>query len=167
MNIGNSTKEKKKLTVILIVPKPLIRHVAHPALPATRHLWRSVGGHPGPDLDAGAVRGVAHADVVHVHVLHHVHLAAVLAQAADRDAVGAVAREALDENVGGVGLEGDAVFFSRYLLLMALSLMVIVERVSRLTVVVVDPGVLDDDVVATEGIPPIRVLPGRQGRQSP
>lgn len=54
-----------------------------------------------------------HRDVGYVDVLHDVILADVLAQGADADAVGAVARERLDKDVGGVGLEGDAVCWDR------------------------------------------------------
>lgn len=62
-----------------------------------------------PDLDAGPVGGVGHADVVNVDVLDVVDLAGVLAETADADAMAAVAPEVLHNHVGAVGLEGNAV----------------------------------------------------------
>lgn len=87
-----------------------------------------------PHLDAGAVAGVGHADVVDVDVLDIVDLAGVLAQRADRDAVAAVAPQVLHDDLGAVGLEGHAV------------------------VAVVDVRVLDHDVAAAVRVPAVRVL---------
>jgi len=67
------------------------------------------GGDAWPDFDAGAVRGVGHADVVRVNVLHDVDFPEILAKAAHANAVAAVADEVLDNDVGAVRLEGDAV----------------------------------------------------------
>lgn len=103
---------------------------------ATLEVAGECGGRTGPDFDAGAVRGVGHADVVDVDVLDVVYFAHVLAEGADRDAVGAVADEVLDDDVGAVGLEGDAV------------------------VAVVDVGVLDDDVGGAVGVPAVGVFGG-------
>jgi len=63
----------------------------------------------GPDFDAGAVAGVGHGDVVHEDVFYNIGLCGVLAERTNTDAVTAVALQVLNENVGGVGLEGDAV----------------------------------------------------------
>jgi hypothetical protein len=87
-----------------------------------------------PDLDAGAVTGVGHAVVEDVDVLNNVVLLHVLTQRADRDAVAAVASQALHHNVGTVGLEGNAV------------------------VAVVDDRVLNHDAVGSIRVPAICVL---------
>ena len=54
-------------------------------------------------------RCVEHGDIVDEHVLYNVDFAGVLAQRADGDTVRAVAVQVLDEDVGAVGLECDAV----------------------------------------------------------
>ena len=87
-----------------------------------------------PDFDARAVGGVGHTDVVDVNVLHVIDFADVLAETADANAVAAVAHEVLNDDIGAVGLEGDAV------------------------VAVVDVGVLDYDVVGAVGVPAIARL---------
>jgi hypothetical protein len=84
-----------------------------------------------PDFDAGAVAGVGHGDVVDEDIFYNVGFCGVLSERTDTDAVTAVALQVLHENVGGVGLEGDAV------------------------VAVVDHRVLDDDVVAAISVPSI------------
>ena len=66
-------------------------------------------GRAWPDFDASAVAGVGHGDVVDEDILDNVSLCGVLAKRADTDAVAAVAQQVLHEDVGGVGLEGDAV----------------------------------------------------------
>jgi hypothetical protein len=66
-------------------------------------------GRAGPDFDAGAVGRVAHGDVVYVDILYIVDFAFVLAKRTDGDAVAAVTLQVLDDDVGAVGLEGDAV----------------------------------------------------------
>lgn len=81
-----------------------------PRATAALEVARQCRGRVGPDLDAGAVGGVVHADVGRHDVLDDVVGARILAQRADGDAVGAVAEEGLDEDVGGVGLEGDTVW---------------------------------------------------------
>lgn len=63
----------------------------------------------GPDLDAGAIATAGHVNVVDINVLNNVNLALVLAEAADRDAVTASTVQVLDNHVGCVGLERDAV----------------------------------------------------------
>lgn len=93
----------------------------------------------GPDLDAGSVARVGHAVVEDVDVLDNVVLVHVLAKGPDRDAVAAVAREALDDDVGAIGLERDAV------------------------VPVVDDRVLDHDAVGAVRVPAVRIL-GRGAR---
>jgi hypothetical protein len=50
-----------------------------------------------------------HRDVGHIDVLHDVILSGILAQGTDADAVRSIAPERLHEDVGGVGLEGDAI----------------------------------------------------------
>lgn len=94
------------------------------------------GQSTGPDLDACAVGGVGHGDVGDVDVLDDVDLADVLSERANRDTVGAVADEVLNDDVGRVWLERDAV------------------------VTVVDVGVLDDNVVAAVCVPAVSVLGG-------
>jgi hypothetical protein len=54
-------------------------------------------------------RCIEHGDVVDEDILHNVNLALVLSKRADGDAVGAVAVEVLDEDVGTIGLEGHAI----------------------------------------------------------
>jgi len=95
---------------------------------------RDGGGGVGPDFDAGSVGSIVHGDVVDVDVRDDVVLADVLAKGSDGDAVRAVAEEVLDEHVGAVGLEGDAV------------------------IAVVDVRILYRDVRATVGIPTIRIF---------
>ena len=90
----------------------------------------------GPDLDARTVRGVGHGDVGDVNVLDDVDFAGVLAERANRDAVGAVADEVLDDDIGRVGLEGDAI------------------------VAVIDVRILDHDVAAAVCVPAIGILGG-------
>lgn len=92
------------------------------------------GGRAGPDLDARAVGGVGHGNVVDVDVLHDVDLTDVLAKGADRDTVAAIAVQVLYNHVGAVGLERDTV------------------------VSIVDHTVLDDNVAAAVGVPAVGVL---------
>lgn len=72
-------------------------------------LDRGGRGVPGEDLDAGAVLSVYHGDVLNVDVGDDVGLAGVLAEGTDGDAVGAIALQVGDVDVGCVGFEGDAV----------------------------------------------------------
>jgi hypothetical protein len=83
------------------------------------------GSDTGPNFDAGAVRGVVHADVVDVDVFNDVDFGWILAQAADGDAVATVAPQVLNEDFGAVGFEGNAV------------------------VTVIDVAILDNDVAAS------------------
>jgi hypothetical protein len=64
-----------------------------------------------PHLDAGAVAGVAHGNVVDEQILDNVSHVDVLAKRTDTNAVGAVADKALNNNIGAIGLEGNAVCF--------------------------------------------------------
>jgi hypothetical protein len=59
-------------------------------------------------------RSIVHGDIVDKDVLDDVDFADVLAQRTDRDTVGAVAVQVLDEDVGAVWFEGDAVCSSLY-----------------------------------------------------
>jgi len=93
-----------------------------------------VGLGAGPDLDAGRVDGVAHGGVVDVDVFDNVKVLGVLAEGADRDTMGAVADQVLDDNIGAVGLERDTV------------------------VIVVKNRVLDDDVIGAVSVPAVQVL---------
>lgn len=88
----------------------------------------------GPDLDACAVCGVAQCVVVDVQVLYDVENARVLSEGAHRDAMRRVADETLNNNVGAVGLERDAV------------------------IVVVNVRVLDNDIVRSVSVPAVEVL---------
>jgi hypothetical protein len=75
------------------------------------------------------VLSVDHRDVSNVDVRHDIWYAVVLAQGSNGDTVRAIAVHVLDEGVGGVGLEGDAV------------------------ITIDDGGVSDDDVVGSISVP--------------
>jgi hypothetical protein len=67
------------------------------------------------DEEQGCVatyRSIVHRDVVHKDVFDDVDFVNVLAQRTDGDTVGAVAVQVLDEDVGAVWFEGDAVWSS-------------------------------------------------------
>jgi hypothetical protein len=100
------------------------------------------GGGTRPDFDACAVGGIGHADVINVDVLHVVNLADVLAETAHTDAMRSITDEILHDDVGAVGLEGDAV------------------------VAVVDVGVLDYDVVGAVRVPSGKYLAKTQYSES-
>lgn len=120
--------------IIVIMVKRIIRYIPHTTQPTTaiqEVLERRLDA--GPDLDAGSITSVGHGDVVDVQVLDNVRLALVLAEGADADAVRAGAVEVLHDDVGAVGLEGDAV------------------------VRVDDDRVLDDDAVGAVRVPAVRV----------
>ena len=91
-------------------------------------------GRSRPHLDACTVGSILHCDVGDEDVLHDVGLAFVLAERADTDAVASITVQVLDNDLGAVGLEADAV------------------------VAVVDHTVLNDNVGAAVGIPAIGVL---------
>lgn len=93
------------LTVIVFVVELFISHVPNPTFPATDLAPRRIGRDAGPDLYAGSVRSIRHGDVVYIDILDDVYLPLVLAETADRDAVGAVADEVLNEDIGGIGFE--------------------------------------------------------------
>lgn len=101
---------------------------------AALQVARERRGRVGPDFNAPAVGGAVHANVADPDILDNVVLADILAQAADRNTVAARARQGLDEHVGAVGLEGDAV------------------------VAVVDDRVHNGDVAAAVGIPAVGVF---------
>lgn len=101
---------------------------------ATLEVTGESSGCSRPDLDASAVRGVLHCDVGHEDVLDNIGLAFVLAERADADAVASITVQVLDNDLGAVGLEADAV------------------------IAIVDHAVLNDDVGAAVGIPAIGVL---------
>lgn len=89
---------------------PVVCDVVHNAgAAAALQIARERRRRVGPHLDARAIAGIVHANVGHIDVFDNVVFAHVLAQRADADAVRAVAPETLDEDVGGVGFEGDAV----------------------------------------------------------
>lgn len=79
-----------------------------------------------PGLDTSAIRGVGHSDVVCHYVFDDICLSFVLAQGADRNAVGASASEILDNNIDTTWFEGNTI------------------------VAIVYAGILDNDVVAIE-----------------
>lgn len=66
-------------------------------------------GHTLPGLDICAVLAVQAFDVLEGYVLHVVRRQGVLAQRSDGHAPGPVAGDILDEQVGGVSFDGDAV----------------------------------------------------------
>ena len=106
----------------------------HPASAATLQVAAQRRRHAGPHLDTRAVAGIEHADVLDQNVLHDVDLAYVLAQAADRDTMRAVAVQVLHQDLRRVGLEADTV------------------------VAIVDGAVLDRDLARAVHVPPVRVL---------
>lgn len=54
-------------------------------------------------------RSIKHRDVVHIDILNDVNLILVLAERANRNAVGAIAVKVLNEDIGAVRLERDTV----------------------------------------------------------
>lgn len=80
-----------------------------PVAASALQVARQGRGGVGPDLDAGSVCRIVHGNVGDVDVLDNVIMADVLSQRADADAVATVAEERLDQDVGRVGLEGNAV----------------------------------------------------------
>lgn len=61
----------------------------------------------GPDLDSSSATSIGHGGVVDVKVLNAVSLVLVLSKGTDADAVGTIADEVLNNNIGAVGLERD------------------------------------------------------------
>lgn len=64
----------------------------------------------GPDLDAGAFRGIVHVHVLDENILDVVHSFWVLPEAADGYSMCAVAPHMLNEDVGAVALYAHAVY---------------------------------------------------------
>jgi len=62
-----------------------------------------------PCFDPGAVLGTRHLDILGEHILNDVKYAGELTERANRDTVGSSTIEVLNQNVGRVGLECDAV----------------------------------------------------------
>lgn len=98
---------------------------------AALEIARHGGLSAGPDLDAGTVAGVGHGDVVNKDVFYDISLCGILSERTDTDAVTAIAFQVLDQDVGAVGFERDAI------------------------VTIADGRVLNDDVVATISVPSI------------
>ena len=89
-----------------------------------------------PDLNARTVGSIRHADVVHVNVLDNINFAGILAQRTNTNTMATVADQVLNNDVGAVRLERNAI------------------------VAVVDMRVLNDNIVGTVRVPAIRVLSG-------
>lgn len=87
-----------------------------------------------PDLDASTIGSIAQGDVEDVQVLNNVKAIGILSEGANRDAMRGVADQALNDDIGAVWLERDAI------------------------IVVLDEGVLDDDVVRNICVPAIQIL---------
>jgi len=62
-----------------------------------------------PDLDASTVARIRERHIVDVEVLYNIGFIGVLAERTDADAMRARAVETLDDDVGAVGLEGNAI----------------------------------------------------------
>lgn len=101
----------KTRTIVAVYVEGIVRNVADKTGAAAAGR-ATAGWRTGPDLDAGAIATAGHVDIVDINVLNNVNLALVLAETADRDAVTASAVQVLDNHVGRVGLEGDAVWLS-------------------------------------------------------
>lgn len=122
-----------------MVSKRIIRHILHMAPPATAlQVTTQRRLRPRPHLDARAVRGGGHADVIHVYILYNIILARILSQRPDTDAVGPRAVQPLHYDVGAVWLKRDAV------------------------VAIVDDAVLDRDGRGAVRVPAVGIL-GRIG----
>lgn len=95
---------------------------------STLQVGRQSRGHTRPDFDASTIlevvlafalyegsishdtyRGIEHRNVVNKNVLDNVDFVLVLTQGTNGNTVRAVAVEVLNDNVGAVGLEGNAV----------------------------------------------------------
>ena len=59
--------------------------------------------------------GIEHWDVVDENILDDIDFVLVLAQGTNRDTLGAVAVEVLNDDVGAVGLEGNTVYLKHQL----------------------------------------------------
>ena len=136
--------------VVVLVVKRVVRHVPHPAQAAAAvEVVLEVRLDARPHLDARAVAGVAHGDVVDVQILDNVGLALVLAEGADADAVGAVADEVLDDDICAVRLEGNAVWGE-----VSVGRRVCLGE-GDCTIGVVNVRILDDDAVGAIRIPAV------------
>lgn len=124
---------------IILILKHIISDIPHISPTATSIRPVISGGDSRPYLETGAIRRILHRDVENVEVLDDIHLADILAEGTDRDAVRAVALGILDHDGGAVGFEGDAV------------------------VGVVDDGFLNDDVGGAEGVEAVGVSGGDGG----
>lgn len=96
--------------IVILMIEFIISHVSDPAKAASAiQVVLEVSRNAWPDLDSCAVASVTHGDVVNVKILDNVGDVLVLAKGPYTDAVGAVADEVLDDDVGAVGLERDTI----------------------------------------------------------
>jgi hypothetical protein len=89
----------------------IVRHVPNPS-EATSSIEETLklGLNTGPNLDSCAVAGIRHGNVVDIQILHNIGFTLVLAEGADANAMGTIADEVLDDDVGTVGLERNTVW---------------------------------------------------------
>lgn len=96
--------------VVVGVEKSIVGHVVYIARAAAAvEIALEIRVNARPHLDARAIGGIGHGGIVNVDVLYDIKLLDVLAQRPNRDAMRAIAVEALDNDVGAVGLKGNAV----------------------------------------------------------
>lgn len=122
--------------VVVVVDHQIVGDVANVPLATTtnpRRVTALDGLGTRPDLESCRRGRVGHGVVVDVQVRHDIVLVRVVAEGPDGDAMRSVALQALDNDVGAVGLERDAI------------------------VVMVDLRVLDYDVIRAECIPAVQV----------
>lgn len=98
--------------VVVVVDHGVVGNIAHIALSTTAdpgRVPRFNGVCTRPDFEPGGGGRVGHCVVVDVQVGDDVILVGVVAERPDRDTVGSIAVEALDEDVGTIWFERDAV----------------------------------------------------------
>jgi hypothetical protein len=96
--------------IIVHVTKQIIRHVSHAAQPsATVQERLETRLDTRPNLDPRPVARVGETDVVDVQILHNIRLIGVLTKGTNADAVRADTCQILDNDVGAVGFERDAI----------------------------------------------------------
>lgn len=102
--------DRNRIVVVLVV-ETIIRDILD-ASETTSSVQKALelGLDAGPNLDSGAIAGIRHGNVVNVQILHNIGLALVLAEGADANAMGAIADEVLDDDIGTVGLERNTVW---------------------------------------------------------
>lgn len=98
--------------VVVVVNHGVVGNITHVALSTTADPGRVPlfnGVCPRPDFEPGGGGRVSHCVVVDVQIGDDVILVGVVAERPDRDTVGSIAVEALDDDVGAIWFERDAV----------------------------------------------------------